>query len=45
MKPVTPAPSVPDTQTEFDPQFFGSAKSDYEEDDEEYKRMKRRGFE
>ncbi|MBO4449913.1 MAG: DUF4013 domain-containing protein [Clostridiales bacterium] len=45
MKPVTPEVSKPDTQTEFDPQFFGSAKSDYEADDEEYKRMKRRGFE
>lgn len=47
MKPVTPAskPSQPAEQPEFDPQFFGSAKSDYESDDEDYKRMKRRGFE
>jgi len=32
-------------QPEFDPQFFGSAKSDYESDDEDYRRMKRKGFE
>lgn len=47
MKPVTPAPqpSQPAEQPEFDPQFFGTAKSDYESDDEDYKRMKRKGFE
>ena len=45
MKPVTPASARPTEQTEFDPQFFGSAKSDYEADDEDYKRMKRKGFE
>ena len=45
MKPVTPEPAKPAEQPEFDPQFFGSAKSDYESDDEDYKRMKRRGFE
>ena len=45
MKPAAPEPAKTDTQTEFDPQFFGSAKSDYETDDDEYKRMKRRGFE
>ena len=47
MKPVTPAPqpAQPAEQPEFDPQFFGTAKSDYESDDEDYKRMKRRGFE
>jgi len=32
-------------QPEFDPQFFSSSKSDIEDDDEDYKRMKRRGFE
>ena len=32
-------------QTEFDPQFFGSSRSDIEDDDEDYKRMKRKGFE
>ena len=45
MKPVTPEPARPSEQPEFDPQFFGSAKSDYESDDEDYKRMKRKGFE
>ena len=45
MKPVTPEPARPSDQTEFDPQFFGSAKSDYESDDEDYKRMKRQGYE
>ena len=47
MKPVTPSPQpvTPASQTEFDPQFFGTAKSDYESDDEDYKRMKRKGFE
>ncbi|MBP5332015.1 MAG: hypothetical protein J6Y89_09210 [Lachnospiraceae bacterium] len=45
MTPVTPAPVAPSEQPEFDPQFFGSAKSDYESDDEDYKRMKRQGFE
>ena len=32
-------------QTEFDPQFFAQQKSNYEDDDDEYKRMKKRGFE
>ncbi len=45
MKPVSPEPAKPAEQPEFDPQFFGSAKSDYESDDEDYKRMKRKGFE
>lgn len=45
MKPVTPASARPTEQTEFDPQFFGPAKSDYESDDDDYKRMKRKGFE
>lgn len=46
VKPVNttpPAPSV--NQTEFDPQFFNNAKSNIEDDDEDYKRMKRKGFE
>ena len=38
-----PAPSV--NQTEFDPQFFNNAKSNIEDDEEEYKRMKRKGYE
>lgn len=45
MKPVTPASARPTEQTEFDPQFFASAKSDYDSDDDDYKRMKRKGFE
>ena len=40
---VTTSPA--DNSTQFDPQFFGSSKSDYEEDDEDYKRMKRQGYE
>ena len=40
---VTPTPA--DNTTQFDPQFFGSSKSDYEEDDEDYKRKKRQGYE
>ena len=39
------APSAQPAQTEFDPVFFNSSKSDYETDDEDYKRMKRQGFE
>ena len=39
-------PFVPlNNQTEFDPQFFQTAKSNIEDDDEEYKRMKRKGYE
>lgn len=33
------------SQPEFDPAFFQSAKSDIEDDDEDYKRMKRKGYE
>ena len=41
-----PSPFVPlKDQPEFDQRFFESAKSDIEEDDEDYKRMKRKGFE
>ena len=40
------SPFVPSKQEpEFDPKFFESAKSDIEDDDEDYKRMKRKGFE
>ena len=35
----------PSVKVEFDPQFFKTSKSNYEEDDEEYKRMKRQGYE
>ena len=46
INPFVPLKEQPEKeQPEFDPQFFGSAKSDIEEDDEDYKRMKRRGFE
>ncbi len=41
-----PSPFVPlKEEPEFDPQFFNSPKSSIEDDDEDYKRMKRRGFE
>lgn len=45
MNPVTQVSARPTEQTEFDPQFFDSAKSDYDSDDDDYKRMKRRGYE
>ena len=45
MNPVTQASARPTEQTEFDPQFFDSARSDYDSDDDDYKRMKRKGFE
>ena len=32
-------------QSQFDPQFFNNSRSDIEDDDEDYKRMKRQGFE
>ena len=32
-------------ETEFDPVFFNDSKSNIEDDDEDYKRMKRQGFE
>ena len=46
--PVTSKPSAPASaqyQSDFDPKFFQSSKSDYEEDDEDFKRMKRQGYE
>ena len=45
--PVTSyAPPAQDAQKpEFDPVFFNDAKSSIEDDDEDYKRMKRQGFE
>lgn len=48
-KPVdtTPQPQpVPaQEQPQFDPQYFSNPKSNIENDDEDYKRMKRQGFE
>ena len=42
----TASPFVPlKDQTEFDPCFFEPAKSNIEDDDEDYKRMKRKGYE
>ena len=45
----TPAPPVmssqPETKQEFDPQFSRPSQSSIEDDDEDYKRMKRKGFE
>ena len=43
--PVNGTPAQPVNNTEFDPQFFSSSSSNYEQDDEDYKRMKRQGFE
>ena len=45
VQPVVPNNAPPASEPEFDPTFFGSAKSDYESDDEDYKRMKRQGYE
>lgn len=45
VQPVVPNNVPAASEPEFDPTFFGSAKSDYESDDEDYKRMKRKGFE
>ncbi len=39
--PVSPASG----NTEFDPRFFDTSKSDYDSDDEDYRRMKRKGYE
>ena len=43
--PVNTTSAQPVNNTEFDPQFFSSSSSNYEQDDEDYKRMKRQGFE
>lgn len=43
---AVPNPFVPlNDQPEFDPKFFEPSKSNIEDDDEDYKRMKRQGFE
>ena len=40
------SPFVPlKEQPEFDPQFFNTSNSNIEDDDDDYKRMKRKGFE
>ena len=48
-KPVdtTPQPQPVPTQEQpqFDPQYFSNPQSNIENDDEDYKRMKRQGFE
>ena len=41
--PVKVGSESPSVSNEFDPVFFNTAKNDY--DDEDYKRMKRQGFE
>ena len=43
MTQTQPAPSQ--EQPQFDPQFFNNSQSNIENDDEDYKRMKRQGFE
>ncbi|MBR6986495.1 MAG: hypothetical protein IKH82_00305 [Clostridiales bacterium] len=44
-EPVHVKPVQQDKEQEFDPEFFPSAKSDYEDDDEDFKRKKRQGYE
>ena len=43
--PVNSNPVQSMNNTEFDPQFFSSPSSNYEQDDEDYRRMKRQGYE
>lgn len=43
--PVKAEPEMSPVSSEFDSTFFNSAKSDYDSDDEDYRRMKRQGFE
>jgi len=43
--PKTESPKTVYPKPEFDPVFFNDSKSDIEDDDEDYKRMKRQGFE
>ena len=46
VKPVnSTVPSSSVDRTEFDSQFFDNAKSNIEDDEEEYRRMKRKGYE
>lgn len=44
-EPAVTTPSDKVNNAEFDPQFFQSSNSTIEDDDEDYKRMKRQGFE
>ena len=44
-QPETQNQTQTQSQPEFDQQFFSQQKSNYEDDDEDYKRMKRKGFE
>lgn len=43
--PKTESPKTVYPKPEFDPVFLNDSKSDIEDDDEDYKRMKRQGFE
>ena len=46
VKPVnTQVPTPSAEQTEFDSRFFDNARSNVEDDEEEYRRMKRKGYE
>ena len=42
--PIPVKPVMPEKSQEFDPKFFSSSKSDYD-DDEDFKRKKRQGYE
>ena len=44
-QPFKPFQASQPSEPEFDPAFFQPAKSNIEDDDEDYKRMKRKGYE
>ena len=44
-EPVRVNPVQPENDQRFDPKFFQSSKGDYEDDDEDFKRRKRQGYE
>ena len=44
-QPITPSPDRSGIDASFYASTYGSAKSDYDADDEDYKRMKRKGYE
>jgi hypothetical protein len=44
-QPITPVPERSEIDTSFYASTYGSAKSDYDAEDEDYKRMKRKGYE
>ena len=44
-QPITPSQDRSGIDASFYASTYGSAKSDYDSDDEDYKRMKRQGYE